>query len=99
MPFVVNARSFLDIKYATSTPTKHKSNIPEYTKVLIVPNFDCIFPPIMAPNDCPNPPYMAFMIMSIVAFIPGGLILCAYVLPDDQKRANVRPLSASAGNA
>ena len=96
---VEKARSFTDNKYNTRPPTKHKSNIPEYRKVVTVPNFDCILPPIMAPSDCPSPPYIAFMSSSIVAFIPGGLILCAYMLPEDQNNANVSPLKASAGIA
>ena len=41
-------------------PTKHKSIAAEYTNVMTVPNFDCILPPMIAPSDCPKPPYMAF---------------------------------------
>mmetsp|Transcript_1924 Transcript_1924/g.3013 ORF Transcript_1924/g.3013 Transcript_1924/m.3013 type:complete len:121 (+) Transcript_1924:76-438(+) len=95
----VNARSLLVNRYITSAPTKQKSNIPEYIKVLAVPKFVCSLPPMIAPNDCPRPPYIAFIVKSIVAFIPGGLILCAYMLPEDQNIANVIPLRASAGNA
>ena len=71
--------------------------MPEYTNILTVPTFDCNFPPIIAPNNCPKPPYMAFKIMSIVALIPGGLIRCAYMLPDNQKAANPIPQRASTG--
>jgi hypothetical protein len=53
--------SFRTLKYVDTAHTKQKSANAEYKNVLVVPNIDWSFPPMIAPVLCPNPPYMAFI--------------------------------------
>ena len=56
--------SLRKLRYAVTKQTNKKSTKAAYKNVFVVPNLDWSFPPMIAPELCPSPPYIAFMNIS-----------------------------------